>query len=295
MRAIDPFEKPYWSKLQVELWVCTRSREAVRLAEHAPGRIRLADLSLGPDGLDHEAYDRDTPTFEDEIALIGTAIVNYGCVCEFNDARKRVIVALSKRQLQEHRDPSSSVEFFEREEVLTLWPDPRFEALKTKTGPLELAEGVALLVRGRPASKEVWRRLRRRHGGRFPGRIPERIEEAGQAIVEMIRNGTIEAFGFRCHRNPGLGSLIPSADDKECLCDDQAFLARRLWVDPCTNSIWTEPDRGDGHFNQTDRGYRDVCLSRTQFLEAVSGHHTKAEAVLQACRQAAHQHDQRRS
>ena len=44
---MDPFDKSYWSWLQVELWVCTRSRDAVRLAAHAPGSIHLADLSLG--------------------------------------------------------------------------------------------------------------------------------------------------------------------------------------------------------------------------------------------------------
>lgn len=81
MRAISPFEEPYWSKLQVELWVCTRSREAVGLTEHAPGRTCLADLSIGPDGLRDEASDQDTPMFDDEIELIGTAIINYGSVC----------------------------------------------------------------------------------------------------------------------------------------------------------------------------------------------------------------------
>jgi hypothetical protein len=63
--------------------------------------------------------------------------------------------------------------------------------------------------------------------------------------------------------------LNPSADDMERLYDDQAFLAHQLWVDPCTDAIWTEPDLGDGHFNPTDRGYRCVCLSRKHFLEAI--------------------------
>lgn len=185
-------------------------------------------------------------------------------------------MALSKGQLHEHQDPSSGVKIFEREEVLRLWRDPGSEALRSNVGPLTLAEAVALLVHGRTASKEAWRRLRRRHGGRFPQRTQERIEEIGDAIVEMIRNGTIEAFGFRCD---GEGELLsPSAGDKECLHDDRAFLAHRLWVDPCTDSIWTEPDLGDGHFNPTNRCYRYVRLSRTQFLEAVRGHHTKVGA-----------------
>jgi hypothetical protein len=275
---MDPFEKPYWSKLQVELWVCTRRREAVGLAEHAPGRPRLADTSIGPDGSDEEAYDQDTPTFDDEIELIGTAITNYGFVCQFNDARKEVVVALSKGQLQEHQDRSTGVEFFEREEVLRLWPDPRLETLRAETEPLTLAEGVALLVRGRPASRDGWARLRRRAGGRFPTATQRRIEAAGQAVVGMIRNGIIVAFGFRCHSHGGIGFLNPSADDKERLYDDQAFLAHQLWVDPCTDAIWTEPDLGDGHLNPTERGYRYVCLSRMQFLEAVMSHHTKTEA-----------------
>jgi hypothetical protein len=61
-----------------------------------------------------------------------------------------------------------------REEVLALWPDPVPDILWAKTEGLTLAEAVALLVRGRPASKKVWRRLRRRHGGRFPAAIEEK-------------------------------------------------------------------------------------------------------------------------
>ena len=67
---MDSFQRPYWSKLQVELWVCTRRREAVSLAAYAPGHTRLADLSIRPDGLDDEAYDQDTPIFDDEIDLV---------------------------------------------------------------------------------------------------------------------------------------------------------------------------------------------------------------------------------
>jgi hypothetical protein len=106
--------------------------------------------------------------FDDESELICTAITNYGSVLQFEDARKAVIVALFKGELEEHLDPSSGVEFFEREEVLRLWPESRLEALGHRTEPLTLAEGVGLLVRGRPVSKDAWTRLRRRAGGRFP-------------------------------------------------------------------------------------------------------------------------------
>ena len=41
---MEPFEVSYWSRLQVELWVCTRNMKAVALAEHDPGHIRIADL-----------------------------------------------------------------------------------------------------------------------------------------------------------------------------------------------------------------------------------------------------------
>ena len=204
---MEPFEVSYWSRLQVELWVCTRNMKAVALAEHDPGHIRIADLSLGSDRLDDEAYDQDTPMFDDEIDLIGTAIANYGYVCPFEDARKEVIVALSKGQLQEHQDRSSGAEFFERGDVLRLWPDPRREILRAKTEPLTLAEAVALLFHGRPASKDAWARLRRRAGGRFPPAAEKQIEAAGQAILGMIRNGTVEAFGFRCYGDGGIGGF----------------------------------------------------------------------------------------
>jgi hypothetical protein len=101
-----------------------------------------------------------------------------------------------------------------------------------------LAEALALLVRGRPASKDAWERLRRLAGGGFPPSLEQRIAEAGQAIVGMIRNGIVEAFGFRCHSDGGIG-LNPMANDKERLYSDQAFLAHQLWVDPCTDAIWT--------------------------------------------------------
>jgi hypothetical protein len=216
--------------------------------------------------------------FDDELDLMGTAIINYGFVCRFEDAQKEVVVALSKGQLKEHRHRGSGAEFFERKAILRLWPDPRWENLKAKTDPLTLAEGMALLVHGRPAAKETWARLRRRSGGCFPPAAKQQIEAAGQAIVGMIRNGIVEAFGFCCHGDGGIRGFNPSADDKERINDDRAFLAHKLWVDSCADAIWTEPDLGDGHFNPTDRSYRYVCLDRAQFLDALGNHDTQAEA-----------------
>ena len=171
-RTMDSLEESYWSRLQVELWVCTRSREAVGLAEYAPGRTRITDLSIGPDGLDDEAHDQDPPMFDDEIDLIGMAIINYGFVCPFEDAQKEVLVALSKGQLKEHLDRGSGAEFFEREEVLRLWPDPRWETLTAISKPLTLAE-----ARGLPASKDAWADCAEAsclsvRGGHVPAAIP---------------------------------------------------------------------------------------------------------------------------
>jgi hypothetical protein len=114
----------------------------------------------------------------------------------------------------------------EREEVMALWPDPLATVLALRTAHLSLAEAVALLVWGRPASKEAWRRLRRRHGGRFPTAIYERIEAAGQAIVEMIRRRDVEAWGRFCDCDQGtkLSSMAP-------ITDNGSFLAEPLFVD----------------------------------------------------------------
>ena len=184
---------------------------------------RLADLSVGPDGVDDEAYEQDAPMFDDEVELIGAAIINYGFVCEFDDARKEVIVALSKGDLQEHQDRPSGAKLFEREEVLRLRPD----TLGAKSERLKLGEAVALLVRGRPASKDAWRRLCRRHRGRFPPAILRGIDEAGQAIVDMTRRRDVEAWGRFCDRNKGtgLGGMAP-------ITDNDGFLAEPLFVDP---------------------------------------------------------------
>ena len=90
---------------------------------------------------------------------------------------------------------------FEREEVLALRPDPIRDLLRTTTEPITLAQGVALLVRERPASKAVWTRLRRMHSGRSPEIIKRRIEDAGSELIGMLRKGEIAARG-RFPRSP---------------------------------------------------------------------------------------------
>ena len=127
-----------------------------------------------------------------------------------------------------------------------------------------MAEAVALLLRGRPASKEAWRRLRRRHRGRFPEAIQQGIEEAGQAIVEMIRRREMEARG-RCVGEEGTERMGGMAS----ITDDRAFLSEPLWVDPCVDGIRTEPGLDDSRFNPVDKGYRYVVLNRAQFREAI--------------------------
>jgi hypothetical protein len=219
--------------------------------------------------------------FDDEIGLIGTAIVNYGFVCPFEDAQKEVIVALSKGQLQEHQDRSSGVEFFEREEVLRLWPDPRWETLRAKTEPLTLAEAVTGRAYGQELSSALLRERRRRHGGVFPAYVRKKLDMAGERILEMIRRGEIQAEGFPCVRDEGTGRMNRNGDMAR-LEDDHAFLAHRLWVDPCADAIWTQPQLADGSFNPIDRGYRDICLSRAQFLEAVRSHQTTTVSTLRA-------------
>jgi hypothetical protein len=105
---MEPFDKLHWSRLQVEMWVCTRNRDAVRLADHAPGRTRFADLRPGPDGIDDEKHDGADPSaFDHEDDLICTAITRYGYVCPWDDARKEVVVALSEGQLRAYSDPST--------------------------------------------------------------------------------------------------------------------------------------------------------------------------------------------
>ena len=165
---MDPFEEAYWSRLQVELWVCTRRREAVDLADRAPGRPRFADLSLGPDGLDDEKYDVDVPSFVDESELILLAISSYGSVCPLDKARKAILVAASKGELRRHQDPSSGLshdEFFEREEVLALWQAPvcapRARAMSdryARVEPLTFSGAVLLLTRGFPLGESPKRK-----------------------------------------------------------------------------------------------------------------------------------------
>jgi hypothetical protein len=154
----------------------------------------------------------------------------------------------------------------QREEALALWPDPVPDILWAKTERLTLAEAVALLVRGRPASKKVWRRLRRRHGGRFPAAIEEEIEAAGQEIVGMLRRREFTASGRPCVRE---GGIRPTGGMKRL---DDDFLDERLWVDPCADEIWTEFSLDDGQFNPVDRGYRYVVLKRQLSVDAVKAH-----------------------
>ena len=118
---MEPFDKPYWSRRQVELWVCTRSRNALRLADYG-----FADLSLGPYGIDDERYDDGDPPIEDEGELYCTAIIRYGSVCSRDDALKEVAVALSDRKLRAYPDPEGGNfhgQFFVRERVLKEWPE----------------------------------------------------------------------------------------------------------------------------------------------------------------------------
>jgi hypothetical protein len=53
------------------------------------------------------------------------------------------------------------------------------------------------------------------------------------------------------------------------LDEDPAFLAHRLWVDPCADAILTDPRLDDGSFNPIDRGYRHIHLNQAQFLVAL--------------------------
>ena len=263
---MDPFEGPFWSQLQAVLWVYARDRRIVRLA---------ADWKAVPRDLHDRQHDESG--FSSDADLIAEVVMPHGIGrrlhpnCTFEEAEAKVLDALGRGSLrakgrrngngdreQIPRDQSSDLQLYwdwpsyeaccrlpqavmcsgryagprdqqernvtcstdvilERDEVLALWRDPRLETLRAKTEPLKLAEAVALLVRGRPSSKKVWRRLRRRHGGRFPAAIEEEIELCGST--------------------------------------------------PCADAIWTEPELGDGEFNEDDRGYRYVVLKRQQFID----------------------------
>jgi hypothetical protein len=150
----------------------------------------------------------------------------------------------------------------ERKEVLAHWPNRVLESL-TKNERLTLAEAVALLVRGRPASKYAWRRLRLRQGGWFPTATQQEIQAAGQEIVEMLRRRKITASGRPCVRD---GGIRPTGGMK---CVDKDFLDEPVSVDPCFDEIWTEFGLDDGRFSPVDRGYRYVVLKREQSLEVI--------------------------
>ena len=111
------------------------------------------------------------------------------------------------RDRSQHHPTCWTNVLLQREEVLALGPDPVPDILKAKTERLTLAEAVALLVRGRPASKKAWRRLRRLHGGRFPAAIKEAIEEAGQEIVEALRQARSPPTGAPASVTVGSGRL----------------------------------------------------------------------------------------
>jgi hypothetical protein len=132
-------EEIFWSRLQVEVWTSSRNDEAVQLAAHPPGSIRLADLSLRPeykeDGritfIDDEECedDDDFPVFATEADLIRT-LINLGHVRSFEDfehARRVVAVAEADGRLVGYPDPNSPRDpFFDRENVLKLWFEKRF-------------------------------------------------------------------------------------------------------------------------------------------------------------------------
>jgi hypothetical protein len=106
----NPVERPHWNRLQVLLWICTRSSDAVRLAAHDLGSTSLLD------------FDENDPShFGDEDELVGTAIINYGYIMSFGDAKRELIVAESKGQLRAYQD-SGGAAFFERTGAMAIWP-----------------------------------------------------------------------------------------------------------------------------------------------------------------------------
>ena len=226
---MDMLEGPYWSRLQVELWVCTRSMGAVALADANPGRIRIADLSLGSDGLDDEALDADRPAFADEAELIGTAIIKYGSLCPFDDAQRGVIAAVSEGKLREHRDPSSGVRFFKAKEVRQLWPVRGPLRLRKVGGPLTLAAAVTAIAYGRELTSDALAERRRRHGGRWPAYLQKKLDQASNLILEMITTHSLPAYGFAGERDDGTGRAVRRGDMVP-IVNDEAFLAHRLWA-----------------------------------------------------------------
>jgi hypothetical protein len=129
---METFDKPYWSRRQVELWVCIRSRDALRLADYDFG-----DLRLGPAGIDDERYDDDDSPIFDEGELYCTAIIRYDSVCSRDDARKEVVVALSEGEIRAYPNPdgNSDDQFFERAKVLKLWPEAETQRQEQECAP----------------------------------------------------------------------------------------------------------------------------------------------------------------
>lgn len=82
---MDPFERPYWNQLQVVLWVCSRSRGAVRLAADPPGldAVELIAEVVMPGGRIGKRWRSRS--------RVGVS---------FEDAEKKVIDALCRGDLQ---------------------------------------------------------------------------------------------------------------------------------------------------------------------------------------------------
>jgi hypothetical protein len=99
-RAMAPFREPFWSQLQVVLWVYTRFEWTVRLA---------ADRRPLPRNLNDEQD--DLPNFDSDADLIADVVMPGGrtgkrlqsrlsAVCSFEDAVERVLNALAKGRLR---------------------------------------------------------------------------------------------------------------------------------------------------------------------------------------------------
>jgi hypothetical protein len=213
----DPFERPYWNRLQVEMWVYCRAREAVRLAVHKPGSSALYDLQLGPDGWeetppnDEQAPlgEGEYPVFANEHELICMITDRYGRVLSIEDTNKAITVAISKNQLRIHTDPSMGDEFFEREEVLALWCDQpagncaspsrresvsgRGSAVATSLGAAEAGNDARYRTGapGRPGSMHlIWHEYERR---KHAGLLEPSLAAEARYLAEWLKRAHREA------------------------------------------------------------------------------------------------------
>jgi hypothetical protein len=149
---------------------------------------------------------------------------------------------------------------------------------RSDSKPLTLAEAVTAVVYRRELTSSALAERRRRHGGRWPRYLRKKLDQVGDVIVDMIRTRKVPAYGFAGERDDGTGRAVRRGDMVP-IVNDEAFLAHRLWADPCTDTIWTEPQLPDGSFNPIDRGYLNVQLDRAQFLKALGKQHTAIEAA----------------